>query len=89
MMNHLGQPIELAQQNAGWVAIWWHWAGYKIEMGFFPTATVAWDTITDLIQREIAVRALLEVVEEWRENAQVSDREYETSTEALIQSVLV
>lgn len=89
MMNYLEQPIELTQETAGWVAVWWHWAGYKIEMGFFPTATAAWDAITDLIQRELAVRSLLEVVEEWRESTQINDSEYETSTEALIQSVLV
>ncbi len=87
-MHYLGQPIELTQENSGWVCIWWHSAGYRVEMGFFPTATAAWDAIVELIQRDFAVRALLEVVEEWLDLERIDDREYSTSAEALIESVI-
>lgn len=88
-MNYLGQPIELVQETTGWVGIWWHSAGYRIEMGFFATATAAWDALTELIQRDLAVRSLLEVVEDWRSATRISDCEYVASSEALIESVLV
>lgn len=89
MMHYLGQAIELMQEAEGWVAVWWNSAGYRIEIGFFPTACAAWDGIVEIIQRDLAVRSLLEVVEEWQLEAMISDREYALTTEALIQSVLV
>jgi hypothetical protein len=88
MMHYLGQSIELMQENSGWVGVWWHSAGYRIEMGFFATAAEAWDAMTELIQRDLAVRALLEVVEEWREMTRISEREYAVTAEALVQSVI-
>lgn len=88
MMHYLGQQIELTQENSGWVGIWWHSAGYRVEMGFFPTATAAWDAIVELIRRDFAVRALLEVVEEWLDMEWINDREYSASAEALIESVI-
>ena len=89
MMHYLGQPIELIQEGPGWVGIWWHTAGYRVEMGFFPTATAAWDAMAELVRRDLAVRSLLEVVEVWKDETIISDSEYELSAEALVQSVLV
>lgn len=48
----------------------------------------AWDAIVELIRRDFAVRALLEVVEEWLDLKWINDREYSTSAEALIESVI-
>jgi hypothetical protein len=89
MMNHLGQPIELSQEELGWVGIWWHPSGYLIELGYFPTADAAWNAVAELIQRDMAVRSLLELVEDWRERDMINDREYDFSVDALMQSVLV
>ena len=89
MMNHLGQSIELAQENLGWVGIWWHPSGYLIEIGYFPTPDAAWTAVVEIIQRDLAVRSLLELVEDWREDCLISDREYDFSVDALMQSVLV
>lgn len=63
-MEYLGQKIELIQQDSGWMSIW-HQPGYMIQIGFFPTPSAAWDAAVELIQRELAVRALLTMVDEW------------------------
>ncbi|HEY9908362.1 MAG TPA: hypothetical protein V6D18_12245 [Thermosynechococcaceae cyanobacterium] len=89
MMNHLGQPIELSQENEGWVGIWWHPSGCLLEVGYFLTPDAAWEAVAEFIQRDIAVRSLLELVEDWREETVISDREYECIAEALVHSVLV
>lgn len=87
-MNYLGQPIELIEQDPGWIGIWWHPVGC-IQVGFFPTSMAAWEAVVELIERSVAVQALLEVVEDWREMGQISDSEYITSFETLVDSVLV
>lgn len=86
-MDYLGQHIELVEEGPGWVAVWWHSMGL-IEVGFFPTAHAAWEAAVELIQREFAVRSLLEVLEEWTCNEQISEMEYAVSVDSLVQFVL-
>ena len=86
-MDYLGQHIELIEEGSGWVAIWWHSVGL-IEIGFFPTAHSAWEAAVELIQREFAVRSLLDVLEDWTSTEQISEWEYAASVDSLVQFVL-
>lgn len=86
-MDYLGQHIELHQKGPGWVGIWWHQMGL-IEIGTFPTPNAAWEAVIELIQREYAVRSLLEVVEDWRDEQFIDDWEYALTVDSLVQFVL-
>lgn len=86
-MDYLGQHIELHEETSGWVAIWWHHLGL-IHIGYFTTAHEAWTAVSELIQREIAVRSLLEVIEDWRDITLIDDWEYALSVNSLVEFVL-
>jgi hypothetical protein len=82
-MEYLGQTIELIQQDTGWISIW-HQPGYVIQIGFFQTPSAAWDAAVELIQRELAVRALLNTLDEWATTDLISYQEH-----AMLESELV
>ncbi len=86
-MDYLGQRIDLIEQDTGWVGIWWHPAGI-VQVGFFPTATAAWDMVVELIQRDMAVRSLIEVVDEWRDTSLLTEWEHASGVESLVEFVL-
>ncbi|WP_421654453.1 hypothetical protein [Leptothermofonsia sp. ETS-13] len=88
MMNYyLGQQIELIEEEPGWVGIWSHESG-EVGIGYFPTAEYAWDAVVGLIQRDLAVRAVLDVVNEWLEVGTVKNHEYVSIVDSLMHFVL-
>jgi hypothetical protein len=86
-MEYLGQRVEITEQDSGWVSIWWHEGG-MIQLGFFTTAPEAWQAVIDLIQRDLAVRSLLSVLDEWRYLTYVDDLEYALGVNSLVSFVL-
>jgi hypothetical protein len=86
-MEYLGQHIEVTEQDPGWVSIWWHEGG-MIQLGFFPTAPEAWQAITELIQRDLAVRSLLSTMDDWRDCEHIDDLEYALGVNSLVEFVL-
>lgn len=86
-MTYLGQHVEITEQDAGWIGIWWHEGG-MIQLGFFSNAPGAWQAVTELIQRDLAVRCLLGVIDEWREHEQIDDVEYALGVNSLVEFVL-
>jgi hypothetical protein len=87
-MNYLGQQIDLIEQSCGWIGIWQHPLGY-IEVGFFPTASTAWEAVADLIRHSFAVQSLVELVGDWLEAGLISESEYAANIAALVESVMV
>jgi hypothetical protein len=86
-MDYLGQHVELSCQAPGWVGVWWHPAGI-VQVGFFPTANDAWEAVTEIIQRDFAVRSLLEVVTEWRDIDLIDEWEHLSGVNSLVEFVL-
>ena len=86
-MKYLGQIIELIQQDSGWISIW-HQPGYMIQIGFFATPSEAWDAAVELIQRELAVRALLNTIDEWNATSLISYQEHSLMEDALVKFVV-
>lgn len=84
---YLGQQVELVEERLGWVGIWSHDAG-EVGIGYFPNAEHAWDAVTKLIQRDLAVRGLLDVVNEWLEASTIRNDEYVMIVDSLMQFVL-
>lgn len=87
-MNYLGQQIDLIQRPNGWIGIWQHPLGY-VEIGYFPTASTAWEAVADLIRHSFAVQSLVELVGDWRETDRISEPEYAANIAALVESVMV
>lgn len=86
-MTYLGQHVEITEQDAGWIGIWWHEGG-MIQLGFFSNAPDAWQAVTELIQRDLAVRCLLSVIDEWRDREHIDDVEYALGVNSLVEFVL-
>ena len=86
-MKYLGQTIELTQKDGGWVSVWYHHI-CTIQIGTFPTANAAWDAAIELIQRDLAVRALLEVIDDWTSDSLISCQEYSFMEDSLVQFVV-
>ncbi len=84
---YLGQQVELIEEEPGWVGIWLHEAG-QVGIGYFPTAATAWDAAIDLIQRDIAVRAVMDIMNEWLETSRIHHGEYVSVVDSLMQFVL-
>jgi hypothetical protein len=86
-MEYLGQQIEVTEQDSGWISVWWHESG-MIQLDYFPTAPEAWQAITELIQRDLAVRSLLSTMDEWRDRDNIDDLEYALGVNSLVEFVL-
>ena len=86
-MDYLGQHVELLEEGPGWVAVWWHQMGL-IEVGYFPTPNAAWDAVSELIRRDLAVKSLMEVIEDWRDYELISEWEYALGIDSLVKFVL-
>ncbi len=86
-MEYLGQHIEITEQDAGWSSIWWHEGG-MIQLGYFETAPEAWQAVTELIQRDLAVRSLLTLMDDWRDQNNIDDLEYALGVNSLVEFVL-
>ncbi|NDJ19167.1 hypothetical protein [Myxacorys almedinensis] len=86
-MEYLGQCVEIMEHDPGWISIWWHEGG-MIQLGYFITPTEAWQAVVDLIQRDLAVRSLLCVLDEWRNVTYIDDLEYALGVNALVSFVL-
>ena len=86
-MNYLGQTIELIQEDGGWVSIWYHHI-CMIQLGTFPTANAAWDATVELIERDLAVRSLLEVIDDWTSTGLITCQEYSSIEDSLVQFVV-
>ncbi len=84
---YLGQQIELVEEGLGWVGIWTHDAG-EVGIGYFGSADDAWDAVVNLIQRDLAVKAMLDVLNEWLEVEVIENQEYVSVVDALMQFVL-
>jgi hypothetical protein len=87
-MNYLGEEIEVIEAEPGWIGIWHHHLVMQIEVGYFSTAREAMELMMELIRRDFAATALLEVVDEWRENRLIENYEQEAVAESLVESVL-
>lgn len=85
-MNYLDQTIELIEQPSGWLGVWFH-PNYIIELGFFPTAQVAWEVVTELVRRDVAGRSLLGLLDEWRDKNLITYREQDLLEASLFQHV--
>lgn len=86
-MNYLGQTIELIQEDYGWISIWHHHI-CMIQLGTFPTANAAWDATVELIERDLAVRSLLAVIDDWTHEGLITRHEYSSIEESLVQFVV-
>lgn len=86
-MDYLGQHVEINEQDPGWVGIWWHEGG-MIQLGFFASAPEAWQAVVDLIQRDLAVRSLLTILDEWQDHQHIDDLEYAMGVNSLVTFVL-
>jgi hypothetical protein len=86
-MEYLGQQIEISEQKSGWVGIWWEKEGV-VQLGFFPTASAAWQAIVELIQRDLAIRSLLSIIAEWRDQENIAKLEYELCLNALAEFIV-
>lgn len=86
-MEYLGQRVEITEQDPGWVGVWWHEGG-MIQLGYFITPTEAWQAVVELIQRDLAVRSLLSVLDEWRDFTHIDDVEYALGVNSLVSFVL-
>jgi hypothetical protein len=87
-MNYLGEEIEVVEAELGWVGIWHHHLVMHIEVGYFTTPKEALELMMELIRRDFAATALLEVVDEWREAGLIGRYEQEKVAESLVESVL-
>jgi hypothetical protein len=86
-MDYLGQHVEITEQDSGWIGIWWHEGG-MIQLGFYETAPDAWQAVVELIQRDLAVRSLLNVLDQWQDRKQIDDLEYAMGINSLVSFVL-
>lgn len=86
-MNYLGYKIDLVQQDPGWTSVWYH-PVYVIQLGFFPTPNAAWDAAIELIQRDTAVRSLLNELEEWDGKNLIGEDEHSLLEESLVNFVV-
>ncbi len=86
-MEYLGQQVEITEQDPGWIGVWWHEGG-MIQLGFFETAPEAWQAVVELIQRDLAVRSMLNVLDDWQEERQIDDLEYAMGVNSLVNFVL-
>jgi hypothetical protein len=86
-MEYLGQRVEITEQDSGWIGIWWHEGG-MIQLGFYETAPEAWHAVVELIQRDLAVRSLLTVLDYWQDRRQIDDLEYAMGVNSLVSFVL-
>ncbi len=84
---YLGQQVELIEQESGWVCIWQHEVG-QIGVGYFPSAAIAWDAAIDLIQRDMAARSLMDIINDWLETRKIQHGEYVSVVDSLMQFVL-
>jgi hypothetical protein len=87
-MDYLGHRIEIVEAEPGWVGVWYHHLARRVEIGFFPTAQDALELMIELIQREIAVTAIMEVVAEWGESGVIDPHEQDVAMDSLAQAVL-
>jgi hypothetical protein len=87
-MDFLGEQIEVIEAEPGWIGIWHHHLVMHIEVGYFSTAEEALELMMELIRRDFAATALLEVVDQWKENGLIERYEQEAVAESLVESVL-
>lgn len=87
VMEYLGQNIEITEQDSGWIGVWWHEGG-MIQLGYFSSAPEAWQAVTELIQRDLSVRSLLTVIDDWRDRSHIDDIEYALGVNSLVEFVL-
>jgi hypothetical protein len=85
-MEYLGQSIEVLQQPHGWMGVWYHPA-CMVQLGYFPTAQMAWEAVAELVRRDLAGQSLCGVVQEWREQGFVSRSEQDLLEASLFQYV--